>query len=892
MPTVPAPSLIGRGDEIADLLGLVHAAEHGDGGALVLRGEPGIGKSALIAHVEHAAPGTFRVLRAAGTEFEAELPFAGLHQLCRPALDLLETLSTPYRTSLEVAFGLAEGAPDPFRVGLAALELLATAAARRPLLCLVDDAHWLDSASSTALAFLARRVAAEPIAIVFATRDQIPVRGLDELPGIAVHGLTDADARGLLARETLIATLDERVQDRLLAESRGNPLALIELPKSGGFSLPTPSPIASRIERSFQRRMAALPQDPRLLLILAGADPTGDPALVRDAARRLDLDVQAAGTAADASGLIMLDPRVRFCHPLARSAAYRAAEPSVLRTVHRALADSTDPVAAPDRQAWHRAQAATGPDEQVAEQLESSASRAQARGGVTASAAFLRRAAELSHDPRRQVQRTLAAAQATLETGQADDAATLLNHIDAGMLDDPQHASLDLLRGRIAFVHGTDGVIRGPELMVQAARRLATSDPERSRDALVAALDMGLSVGRAAGVLDRVLDAARAAPATHRPDLLDALVRLNDDGHRAAVPTVRQALTEGDACWARTPALATVLAGELWDLDLHAEIVDWLVRTGRETGAPVIIRLGLAQAALHAVLTGRFGQAMASIAEEEAVADAVGDLPQLYPRVHVAAMRGRSKEVLDLVTEGTSRSTGLLTANLSWAKAVLYNGLGDYPAALEAAQRAVASGDLFLAGFALPELVEAAVRCGQTDQARSALESLLERTDAAGTDFARAAAAGARALVTEEEDQYREALDHLSGRSLPLHEARAHLRYGEWLRRAGRRRDARDHLRIAHDQFAETGSEAFAQRAATELQATGEAARRRSAHTYDHLTMQEMHIARQVATGATTKEVATTLFLSPRTVDAHLRNIFRKLLITSRRQLRTLPDLR
>ena len=891
MPTTPVHPLIGRGDEIADLLGLVRAAEHGDGGALVLHGEPGIGKSALLEHVEHATPATFRIIHATGSEFEAELPFAGLHQLCRPALDLLDMLSPPYRTSLEVAFGLAEGTADPFRVGLAALELLAAAAAREPLLCIVDDAQWLDSASSTALVFLARRVAAEPIAIVVATRDRAPVRGLDELPGIAVGGLSDPDARALLSRETSIATLDERVRDRFLAESRGNPLALIELPKSGGFSLPTPSPVTGRIERSFQRRMAALRPDARRLLILAGAEPTGDSALIRSAAQRLDIDVPAAGAEAEASGLVVLDPRARFCHPLARSAAYHAAEPSMLRSAHRALAESTDPVSFPDRRAWHRAQAATGPDEQVAEQLTSSASRAQARGGVAASAAFLRRAADLSRDPRRQVERTLAAARATLETGQADAAATLLNGIDAGLLEDPQHADVDMLRGQIAFVDGDDGVVRGPELIVQAARRLAATDPERSRGTLVAALDMGLSVGRAAGVLDRVIDAARSAPATPRPDLLDALVRLRDDGHRAAMPTIRRALTEGDACWARTPALATVLAGELWDLDLHAEIVDWLVRTGRETGAPVIIRLGLAQAALHAVLTGSFGQAMASIAEEEAVADAVGDLPQLYPRVHLAAMRGRHHEVLDLFTEGTNRGTGLLTANLSWAKAVLYNGLADYPAALDAAQRAVASGDLFLAGFALPELVESAVRCGETTLARSALDSLLERAEAAGTDFALGVAAGARALVTDEEDQYREAIERLTARSLPLHLARAHLRYGEWLRRAGRRRDARAHLRVAYDQMAEIGSEAFAQRAATELRATGEVARRRSGHTYDHLTMQEMHIARQVATGATTKEVATNLFLSPRTVDAHLRSIFRKLQITSRRQLRAIPDL-
>ncbi|WP_158885127.1 AAA family ATPase [Amycolatopsis anabasis] len=892
MPTTPARSLVGRSEEINRLLDLVNAAERGEGGVLVLRGEPGIGKSALLDHVEHAAPEKFQVIRASGAEFEGELPFAALHQLCVPVLAHLDSLAVPYRDSLLVAFGLADGAPDPFRVGLAALELLATAATERPLLCVVDDAHWMDAASARALTFLARRVAAEPIAMVFAARDQEGgARGLDELPELTVGGLSDAHARALLAEEKTV-TLDERVRDRLLAEARGNPLALIELPKAGGFALPTPSPVASRIERSFRTRMAELPPDARLLLILASADPTGDPGLLWTAAWRLGIDVAAASAAAEASGLALFDTRARFCHPLARSAAYRAAEPERRQAAHRALADATDPVTAPDRQAWHRAQATTGPDERVAAELESSASRAQARGGVAAAAAFLERAAALSLDPGKQTERTLAAARATLAAGRADAAADLLASIDTESLDDLRHASVDLLRGQIAFVQGADGAVRGPELILRAAQRLAASDPERSRECFVAALEMGLVVGRAAGVMDRVLDAARSAPpASGPPDLLDALVLLDTEGHHAGVPALRRVLTGDDAGWTRAPALATVLAGELWDIDLHATVVDWLVRTGRESGSPMTIRLGLSQVAVSAVLTGDFGRAMAAIAEEEAIADAAGDLPQLYPRVHLAAWHGRRQEALDLFAEVTSRPTGQLTANAHWATAVLHNGLAEYPAALDAATRAVAGGDLFLTGIALPELVEAAVRCGEDTVARSALESLGERTGPAGTSWALGVAAGARALVSDREDDYREALGHLTGSPLVLHLARAHLRYGEWLRRAGRRRDAREHLRTAHEQMSEIGLEAFARRAADELRATGEVARSRSEHTYDRLTMQEMHIARQVAAGATTKEVAGRLFLSPRTVDAHLRNIFRKLGITSRRQLRGIPDL-
>ncbi|PSK96784.1 regulatory LuxR family protein [Murinocardiopsis flavida] len=891
MPTTSLRSLIGRHDEINRLLVLVRAAEQGEGGVLVLRGEPGIGKSALLDHLEHAAPEGFQIIRASGSEFEGELPFAALHQLCVPVLAHLETLAAPYRDSLLVAFGLSDGAPDPFRVGLAALELLAAAATERPLLCVVDDAHWMDAASAKALTFLARRIAAEPIAMVFAARHQDAARGLDELPGLTVGGLSDAHARALLAEEKT-TTLDERVRDRLLAEARGNPLALIELPKAGGFALPTPSPVASRIERSFRARMVELPLDARLLLILASADPTGDPGLLWAAALRLDIDVPVASAAAEASGLVRFDTRARFCHPLARSAAYGAAEPERRQAAHRALADATDPVAAPDRRAWHRAQATTGPDEQVATELESSASRAQARGGVAAAAAFLSRAAALSLAPGKQTERTLAAARATLEAGGANAAEDMLASIDTETLDDPQHASVDLLRGRIAFVRGADGVTRGSELILRAGQRLAASDPEQSRRCFVAALEMGLVVGRAAGVMDRVLAAARSAPPASRPpDLLDALVLLSTEGHRTGVPALRQVLTGCDSDWTRVPALAAVLAGELWDLDLHAAVTDWLVRTGRDTGSPMTIRLGLSQVAISAVFAGDFGRAMAAIAEEEAIADALGDLPQLYPRGHLAAMRGRRQEVLDLFSEVMSRGTGQLTANAHWATAVLYNGLGDYPVALDAATRAVAGGDLFLTGIALPELVEAAVRCGENAVAQSALESLIERTEPAGTAFARGVAAGARALVSDAEADYVEALEHLTGSSLALHLARAHLRYGEWLRRAGRRRDAREHLRTAHEQLSGIGLEAFARRAADELRATGEVARSRSEHTYDRLTMQEMHIARQVAAGATSKEVATRLFLSPRTVDAHLRNIFRKLGITSRRQLKDMPDL-
>ncbi|HWO63120.1 MAG TPA: AAA family ATPase [Umezawaea sp.] len=890
---VPPPgSLVGRQDEVRRVDELTAAARGGDGGVLVLRGEAGIGKSALLDHARRASG--FRVIHVTGSEFESELPFAALHQLCVPVLAHLADLPAGHGEALRVAFGLSTGTPDLFRIGLATLELLATAARERPVLCVVDDAQWLDSASSKALAFLARRVAAEPVALVFAVRLPDEPGELDSLPGLVVSGLGDADARALLAAGGHV-TLDEQVRDRIMAEARGNPLALLELPKAGGFAPPDTSSVPSRVERGFQARLAGLSADARLLLVVASADPTGDPGLLWPAARLLDLDVVAAGAEATATGLVEFSTRVRFCHPLARSAVYRAAAADQRRTAHRVLAEVTDPVVDPDRRAWHRAQACTGPDDDVAAELERSASRALSRGGVAAAAAFLDRAAALSLNTDERVARTFAAVRAKLDAGATDAAAALLTTVENTALDEPRHAEVDLLRGRIAFVRHNDD--NGPKFMLRAARRLSGPAPERSRECFLDALEMALLVGRATGVLDEVLDAARSTATTPRtPDVLDALSLLAAEGHRAAVPLLRDLLDGGESpMWTRRPALAVMVAGELWDPHAHAAIVEWLVKTGRESGSPLVLRLGLAQVASNAVLSGDLGRAMAAITEEEAVADASGGPRIFYHRLQVAAVRGRRREGVELFEEtlaaATAHGTGQLVANVHWAAAVLHNGVADHPAALAEARRATEHGDLFLTGAALPELVEAAVRCGEHAAAAEALESLTERTAASGTATGLGIAAYARGLVTGVEDHYREAVEHLEESPMLPYRARAHLLYGEWLRREGRRRDCRTHLRTAHDLLSTAGIEGFARRAADELRATGEKARSRSGHTFDQLTMQEVSIARLVATGATSNEVAARLFLSPRTVDAHLRNIFRKLGITSRRQLKDQPDL-
>jgi hypothetical protein len=426
----PTGELRGRRRECGVLDQLMDAVRGGEGRALVVRGEPGVGKTALLDYLAEQASGC-RVARAVGVESEMELAFAGVHQLCAPMLDRLERLPGPQREALRTAFGLSSGsAPDRFLVGLAVLSLLADVAEEHPLVCLVDDEQWLDRASAQVLGFVARRLVAESVGLVFAAR--VPSGELAALPELVVEGLGEADARRLL-EAALTGPLDMRVRDRIVAETSGNPLALVELPRglppaelAGGFALPDTMPLSGRIEASFRRRLDALPADTRVLLLVAAAEPVGDPVLVWRAAGRLGVRVEAATPAAEA-GLLEVGARVRFRHPLVRSAAYRSASPRERQEVHRALAEATDPELDPDRRAWHQAHAAPGPDEDVAAELERSAGRAQARGGLAAAAAFLQRAVALTQDPARRAERALAAAQASLQAGAFDAALGLVN---------------------------------------------------------------------------------------------------------------------------------------------------------------------------------------------------------------------------------------------------------------------------------------------------------------------------------------------------------------------------------------------------------------------------------------------------------------------------------
>jgi DNA-binding CsgD family transcriptional regulator len=768
------------------------------------------------------------------------------------------------------------------------------------------------------LAFVARRVEADRVAMVFALRDPSPDAGevFAGLPELRVDGLGEADARALLATAVTVP-LDERVRDRIVAEARGNPLALLELSRggepappaqlAGGFGLPDALAVPLRVEESFRRRSASLPVDTRLLLLVAAAEPLGDTALLWRAAEHLGISPESAALA-EAAGLLEIGARVRFPHPLARSAVYRAADPVDRRRAHRALGAVTDPDADPDRRVWHHAQAVLGTDERVAAELERSAGRARARGGLAAAAAFLERAVVLTPEPAERARRALAAADAKHQAGAPGAALDLLTVAAAGPLDALPRARVELLRAQINFdlTRGSDV----PGMLLDAAKTLTPLDPDLARETYLQAIESAIlagPLGHGRGVPE-VAEAAQTAPAPPQPPgavalMLDGLVTRYTRGYEASVPGLRRALEVLRDEDSRAPDrsrrwlwLATRVAVAQWDDETAFVLADRNVRSGRETGALATLPPALYVLAAVLVHTGAFAHAAELAAEETAITRAVGAAPLPHIRLLLAAWRGRRAETAQLYTasvqDATGRGEGRMVIVAQYAQAVLGNGVGDYGAALAAAGQVCEYDELVHSSLALPEFVEAAVRAGEPARAAAALERLSRRTRASGTQWALGLEARSRALMNTgpaAEDLYREAIERLGECRMAVHRARAHLVYGEWLRREGRRLAAREQLRTAHDLLTGMGAEAFAARAARELRATGERPRKRTGKPVDQLlTAHELHIARLVVAGATTKEVGAQLFLSPRTIDAHLRNIYRKLAISSRRELRDL----
>ena len=910
------PQLLGRRSECAALDQLVAGVREGLSRALVLRGEPGVGKSALLEYLVRRASGSV-IARAAGVESEMELAFAGLHQLCAPFVDRLDRLPGPQREALGTALGLREGdAPDRFLVGLSVLSLLSDAAEDRPLVCVVDDAQWLDGASAQALAFVARRLGAESVGLVFAVREPAGERHLGGLPELVVGGLDDGDAQALL--EAVVAgPLDERVRDRIVAETRGNPLALLELPHgrtpaelAGGFGLNGGPALAGRIEERFQERFAALPPATRLLLLVAAAEPVGDPLLVWKAAAALGIEGGAADPAT-AAGLVELGAQVRFRHPLVRSAAYRAAVPADRRRAHEALAGATDAEVDPDRRAWHRAQATAGLDEDVAAELERSASRARARGGLAAGAAFHERAAELTPDPKRRAQRALAAAQGKHQAGAPDAALHLLATAEAGPLDELEQARAQLLHAQITFAttRGRDA----PPLLLAAAKRLDPLDAELAHATYLEAF-------AAAFVADRLAvggDAREVAAAVLAADweplrlpracglMMTALARLTCQGYAMGAPALKQALRafrdarlseEEELRWLW---LACHIARALGDDVAWDELTARQVEVARQAGALLLLPVALDDRIHVDLFAGRIAVATSLAAEAAAVVEATGSRMSLRGPIALANWRGQEAEARTLIEarreEVMSRGEGLWLAHTDWGSAVRYNGLGRYDDALAAAERAAEDPrGLGTPTWVLADLIEAAVRSGKLERAAGPLARLTEIAEANGTDWALGFLARSRALVAEgeaAEPLYREGIERLGRTRIRVALARTMLVYGEWLRRENRRVDAREQLRAAHEMLTNVGMEAFAERARRELLATGETVRKRTVETLDDLTPQEAQIGRMAADGFTNPEIGAQLFLSPRTVEWHLRKVFGKLGISSRRQLRTaLPD--
>jgi DNA-binding CsgD family transcriptional regulator len=896
--------LVDRDGERDALEQLVAGVDAGESRVLVLRGDAGVGKTALLGHLSRAAA-SHRIARAAGIESEMELPFAGLQALCAQMLGRLERLPDPQRDALSTAFGLAAGPPpDRFLVGLAVLNLLADAAEEQPLLCIVDDAQWLDRVSCQTLAFVARRLLAERVGLVFAVRETGGGVVLEGLPELVIEGLAGDDARMLLDA-SVPGPLDERVKARILQEAGGNPLALRELPRglppaalAGGFGLPDAHPLTGRIERSFLDRVRTLPRGSQLLLLTAAAEPLGDLGLLWRAAEILGIGGEA-GRSAEAAGLIELGLRVRFTHPLVRSAVYRAADPGDRRDVHGALADATDPATDPDRRAWHRAYATVTPDEAVAAEMARSADRAQGRGGLAAAAVFLQRAAELTPDAGARAERALAAAEAKLAAADFAAASDLVVAAGAGPLDELQRARVERLGAQIVFAtrRGRDA----PPLLLEAALRLDRLDAAMARETYLEAIESAMFAGRLATGPDQleIAEAARAAARTSSPSaagaLLEALVARFTDGYAAGVEPLSRALRAfarpdvggADRRWL---PLACRLAQDLWDDELWRALAVVGVQLARDTGALTLLPVMANFLAVFDVHSGDFATAASLIDEVQAITQATGIPPLKYGAATLAASRGDVAQ-LEAVTatplrSAMTRGEGSALGAYWRLFALLHNGHGHYSEALAAAQRGCEHEDLYSYGGALAELIEAAVRSGQLREAATALERLSDRTRASGTEWALGIEARCRGLVSDDEARYMESTERLGRSRAAIELARSRLLYGEWLRRENRRSDARDQLRAAHETFSRIGARAFAERAGRELRATGETVRGITADTRDALTPQELQVACLARDGHTNPEIGAQLFISPRTVEYHLHKVFRKLDVTTRRELR------
>jgi len=907
---VPRRELLGRREEQRRLAALLHEARKGQAGVLVLRGEAGIGKSALLSDLAKNA-GDFCICRAGGVESEMELAYAGLQQLCRPLAGHNEELTQLHRNVLDQVFGRTEGAPpERFLVGIAALDLVATVAQKQPVVWLVDDAQWIDQASMQAIAFVGRRLLAERVVILIATRDAADENELAGLPELRLDGLTAEDA-GRLFDLVVSGPTDPLVRDRIISEAHGNPLALLELPRAWTTAelvegLPDAAgiPLTGRLESAFAKRLRVLPPDTQTLLALAAAEPTGDPALLWSAAQRLGLDWSAAAPA-ERAGLLEVGQGVHFRHPLVRAAAYRCAPLEKRLEVHRILAEVADPIHDADRRAWHWACSTVGHDEKIAAELERTAGRARAHGGLLAAAALLERAALLTPHGDRRADRTVAAARAKRDAGAFQSALRLLSVVDSEPRSELRTAQAEQLRGKIAFDQRRSS--EAAELLLSAAQRIEPFAPRAARDMHLEALAAAVWAG-GPGDRELVARAAQAARATSWAEtpprtadlVLDAIATRVTEGHAAAAPALARALDairdyglESDAddlLWLTGNRLAGLIVTEAWDYEAGLALAERQVTVARESGALVQLQFALNFLANHVIVSGDLRGASALLEEERLLST----MTQVTPNrtMLIDALRGDTSRTVPaiqaMIEAGIKSGHGRVIFFAHYAAAVLYNGLGRHADALAHARQVIESDALGFQTFAAGELAEAASRESDTGLLSYMSTWIQVRAAATPSEWALGMSARIQALGARDAEAdalYQESIARFGKTRLRIELARSQLLYGEWLRRERRPLDARVQLRTALRLFRDFGVEAFAGRARIELEATGERTRPPAADSATHLTPQESQVARLAAEGLTNREIAAHLFIGESTVEYHLVKVFRKLDVRSRTQL-------
>ncbi|MFF5344065.1 AAA family ATPase [Streptomyces althioticus] len=910
------PDLVGRHQECAVLDELLLALRAGESRVRVFRGEAGIGKSVLLEYVV-AKASQATVTRTQGVEADMELPYASLHQLCAPFLAQVDELPTPQRDALYVAFGMAAGdPPDRFLVGLAVLTLLTRASESRPVLVVVDDAQWLDQVSLQTLEFVARRLLAEAVAMVFAARDPEGEGALTGLPETRIGGL-DAPSAAQLLEATVSGRLDKQVRDRFVAEMHGNPLALLEFSRGrtaaelayGLDSSTSPNAqgtVSSRLERDFAERLSSLPQPTRTLLLVAAAEPVGDASLLMRAAA--SLNIVADATPARTAGLIDFYGYLRFRHPLVRSAVYHQADIEERRAVHRALAAATDPDLDPDRRAWHAAQAASGPDEEVAAGLEQAAGRARQRGGIAAEAVLLERAALVTPDLWSRGRRAVAAAEAYFSAAEPDRATEQATLAELCPLSSLDRARLARLRARVLFARSRSD--EAAPLLLEAAAQFTAAGSPLARETYLEAISATIFAGRVHGPTGARAAAAAARASGAPPSgseaadlLLAGVAAILTEGSETGLKALRGALNllaqedlrtrEATMRWLLlAPVALETFIHYPWDLHAWETLATRAVRLARDIGALGALPPALIYASGVQIHKGDFAEAARMIDEADAIAAATGHAPHKYASLVLAAWRGDADAAAHVIesarTSALQRGEVSLLGAMGYIQGVLFNGLARYEDALVAAQSAIEHDGFNFTGLALVEHIEAATRCGKLDQARSSLARLLDLTRATDSGWAAGAGARSRALLAEDDEAdvlYRTAIEEFGRGGVTVEVARTHLLYGEWLRRNRQPTRAREHLRVAFDMFDGMRAAAFSERARRELIATGEHVRTRVTTSASALTPQESQIATLAADGMTNAKIGAELFISPHTVEWHLRKVYTKLGINSRRAL-------